>query len=371
MKKRILSLTLAILIVSVFTFSFAGSFNVKTQSNVTKVYGTPNGVVKGSLAKHTFVAVHKIWKDGAHVVWYKIKYGSQFGWIKEADTVTKTYHRVIITKNVNVRKCTWGAIVGYLPEGKVVKVYGMTRDANGKVWWKIKFKGQYRYIHSALTSKYTIKPPVVKISQMYVAKKAVFVRKKPYQDKLGVLRKGKLIEVTGFDGMWAKVIYKGKKAYVYKTYLTRDLSFVSPYKVAVTAKALNVRKAPWKKVIGSLKKHQIVTVYGYKKDTLNQIWLKIKYNGRYGYISQKFTTSDKMLITKILEKGYKKVRVINKGGLNVRKAPARDIIGYLPKNAVVKFEKFYSNTSNWLEIKYHGKKAYIYAGPGYVVPVLD
>ncbi len=294
MKKRILSLTLAILIVSVFTFSFAGSFNVKTQSNVTKVYGTPNGVVKGSLAKHTFVAVHKIWKDGAHVVWYKIKYGSQFGWIKEADTVTKTYHRVIITKNVNVRKCTWGAIVGYLPEGKVVKVYGMTRDANGKVWWKIKFKGQYRYIHSALTSKYTIKPPVVKISQMYVAKKAVFVRKKPYQDKLGVLRKGKLIEVTGFDGMWAKVIYKGKKAYVYKTYLTRDLSFVSPYKVAVTAKALNVRKAP-----------------------------------------------------------------------------ARDIIGYLPKNAVVKFEKFYSNTSNWLEIKYHGKKAYIYAGPGYVVPVLD
>lgn len=105
--------------------------------------------------------------------------------------------------------------------------------------------------------------------------------------KLGLLKKNTAVTVTGSKDGWYKISYKGKTAYVSAKYIKKTES-VSTFKQfsVTTTEALNVRqsRSVSSKNLGQLAKRSKVTVIGSKSG-----WYTIKYKGKTGYISSKYT----------------------------------------------------------------------------------
>lgn len=105
--------------------------------------------------------------------------------------------------------------------------------------------------------------------------------------KLGLLKKNTAVTVTGSKDDWYKISYKGKTAYVSAKYIKKNDS-VSTFKQfsVTTTEALNVRqsRSVSSKKLGQLAKGIKVTVIGSKSG-----WYTIKYKGKTGYISSKYT----------------------------------------------------------------------------------
>lgn len=105
--------------------------------------------------------------------------------------------------------------------------------------------------------------------------------------KLGLLKKNTAVTVTGSKDDWYKISYKGKTAYVSAKYIKKNES-VSTFKQfsVTTTEALNVRqsRSVSSKKLGQLAKGIKVTVIGSKSG-----WYTIKYKGKTGYISSKYT----------------------------------------------------------------------------------
>ncbi|WP_051525096.1 SH3 domain-containing protein [Exiguobacterium artemiae] len=105
--------------------------------------------------------------------------------------------------------------------------------------------------------------------------------------KLGLLKKNTAVTVTGSKDDWYKISYKGKTAYVSAKYIRKNES-VSMFKQfsVTTTEALNVRqsRSVSSKKLGQLAKGIKVTVIGSKSG-----WYTIKYKGKTGYISSKYT----------------------------------------------------------------------------------
>jgi|GEM_PF-4344157 len=105
--------------------------------------------------------------------------------------------------------------------------------------------------------------------------------------KLGLLKKKSVVTVKGSKNGWYQITYKGKKAYVSAKYIKKNAS-VSTFKQfsVTTTDALNVRQSRSAKAkkLGQLAKGSKVTVIGSKSG-----WYTIKYKGKTGYISSKYT----------------------------------------------------------------------------------
>lgn len=105
--------------------------------------------------------------------------------------------------------------------------------------------------------------------------------------KLGLLKKNTAVTVTGSKDGWYKISYKGKTAYVSAKYIKKNES-VSTFKQfsVTTTEDLNVRqsRSVSSKNLGQLAKGSKVTVIGSKSG-----WYTIKYKGKTGYISSKYT----------------------------------------------------------------------------------
>ena len=111
------------------------------------------------------------------------------------------------------------------------------------------------------------------------------------------------------------------------------------------------------KILAVLKKGQQVDVL----DQLSNGWVKVKYNGKTGYVSGKYltikkvNTSDKVTIKDVSKKGT----VYNCTSLTVRSTYNANgkALGYLKSGASVTITGEVSN--GWYRIKYNGKTGYV------------
>ena len=185
----------------------------------------------------------------------------------------------------------------------------------------------------------------------------LYVRAKPTKnsEKLGVLKKGTAVETTGTKNGWYKITYKGKTGYISGKYVTTTKPRTAETTIVYTTANLNVRdKATTEgKKLGVLKKGTAVETLGLKNG-----WYTIKYNGKTGYISAKYTTEVKPGTEKPTTPATKTVYTTS--DLNVRAEPNKNAkkLGVLKKGTEV---KTITLKNGWYSIAYNGKTGYISA----------
>ena len=161
-----------------------------------------------------------------------------------------------------------------------VKVDGKTGYVYGK-YLKIEYKGKYGYISSKYTKDIT--------KTVEVTASSLNVRSGPGKEykSIGTLKKGKTATVVAETKDWYKIEYKDGYAYISKKY-AKEVAPEKPAagKTVTITTDLYVRSGPGKeyKAIGTLKKGKTVEVFEKKNG-----WYRMKFNGKTGYISAKYT----------------------------------------------------------------------------------
>ena len=121
--------------------------------------------------------------------------------------------------------------------------------------------------------------------------------------------------------------------------------------VYITTDILNIRSLPSQngEIAGKLKKNDIVSVFNEKDG-----WFQVKYNGKFAYISAKFCTDLKGLVTA--------------GVLNIRETAATDgtVLGKLKKNDKV---DIIQKIEDWYKIRFENKAAFV--ASKYISPILE
>ncbi|QNF29477.1 SH3 domain-containing protein [Metabacillus elymi] len=184
--------------------------------------------------------------------------------------------------------------------------------------------------------------------------------------------KGTEVTVYSEANGWSKIVANGKEGYVSSRYLTsknldkststlQTSESITKY-VNVNSGTLNLRKSgsTSAELVTSLKKGTEVTVYSEANG-----WSKIVANGKEGYVSSKYLTSENLEkstsstpeATPTARSTTKYVNV-SSGSLNLRKSGSTSatIITSLKKGTEV---IFYSEANGWSKIKANGKVGYV------------
>ncbi len=296
-------------------------------------------------------------KLGMEGNWYHLSYKDKDGYvykkyIKDSETTAAETKTVYTTGNLNVRAKPdkTSAKLGVLKKGTAVETTGLK---NG--WYTIKYNGKTGYISAKYTTE--TKPEVKPTTTTVYTTGDLYVRAKPNKTsaKLGVLKKGTAVETTGEKNGWYTITYKGKIGYISGKYVTTTKPETAAKKVVYTTANLNVRdKASTNgKKLGVLKKGTAVEVIELKNG-----WYTVKYNGKTGYISAKYTTEVKPGTEKPTTPATKTVYTTS--DLNVRAEPNKNAkkLGVLKKGAEV---KTITLKNGWYSIAYNGKTGYISA----------
>lgn len=121
-----------------------------------------------------------------------------------------------------------------------------------------------------------------------VRAEALNVRTGPWQDILGVIKKGDSVSITGELGDWYEVEYNGKKAYIHSKWV--DIEGVKrdypDSGVVSDCYWLNVRRAPGGDILTEIKAGTKVEILGVAGD-----WYKIKYNGNEAFVAKRYIDS--------------------------------------------------------------------------------
>lgn len=169
--------------------------------------------------------------------WYKIQYtADKTGYVfhlygkvgKKGDTpisgtgvVVKDSGRVNIRSKPSIK----GDILGTAVNGDKFDVQGKSGH-----WYKISYNGGSAYIHQKYFkvggSETPPSPPVGPGESGYIAncKTSVNVRAKASgsSKKLGELKRGEKVSVTGISGKWSQITYKGDVAYVLSKFVSAN-----------------------------------------------------------------------------------------------------------------------------------------------------
>ncbi len=199
--------------------------------NVRKAAST-SAAKLATLQKGTSVSIVAKTADGS---WYKIKYGSGYGYVSAQYVNTKSTPQVpsqddkdiaysatgTTTENLNVRKAasTSAAKLATLQKGTSVSIVAKTADGS---WYKIKYGSGYGYVSAQYVTLTSSEKPEVQYPVTGVANHAVYVRKagSPTADKLGTLAKdAKVTVLAEVQYHWYKIQYKDGVGYVYGEYL--------------------------------------------------------------------------------------------------------------------------------------------------------
>ncbi|RSD27010.1 N-acetylmuramoyl-L-alanine amidase [Mesobacillus subterraneus] len=129
-------LLLCFLVLFSFTLSFhagrteaAYTFQASVSADVLNVRSQPGTTysIVGKLTKSQVVTVYEQ-KNG----WSRIAYGSLKGWVSSQYITATTWTGYITATNLNFRSAPGGSVIGTLPNGTSVKVYG-----NDGTWLKV------------------------------------------------------------------------------------------------------------------------------------------------------------------------------------------------------------------------------------------
>ena len=336
---------------------------VKTDLNVHEQPDASSKVL-GTLKKDTAVVVTEE-KYG----WYTITFNGQTGYISakyttETDPSTPTptpeTKTVYTTENLKVRAQpnTSAEVLGTLKKGTKVETYGL-KDG----WYEIKYEGKTGYISAKYTTETdpsTPTPTPTPETKTVYTTENLKVRTQPNTsaEVLGTLKKGTKVETYGLKDGWYEIKYEGKTGYISAKYTTEtDPSTPTPMptpetKTVYTTENLKVRAQPNSsaEVLGTLKKGTKVETYGLKDG-----WYEIKYEGKTGYISAKYTTeTDPSTPTPTPETKT----VYTKEDLRVRAKPdnTSTVLGVLKKGTAV---ETLDEINGWYLIKYNNQDGYI------------
>ena len=174
---------------------------------------------------------------------------------------------------------------------------------------------------------------------------------------LGTLKKDTAVVVTEEKYGWYTITFNGQTGYISAKYTTEtDPSTPTPTpetKTVYTTENLKVRAQPntSAKVLGTLKKGTKVETYGLKDG-----WYEIKYEGKTGYISAKYTTETDPSTPQPSPSPV--LTVYTKEDLRVRAKPdnTSTVLGVLKKGTAV---ETLDEINGWYLIKYNNQDGYI------------
>ena len=174
---------------------------------------------------------------------------------------------------------------------------------------------------------------------------------------LGTLKKDTAVVVTEEKYGWYTITFNGQTGYISAKYTTEtDPSTPTPTpetKTVYITENLKVRAQPntSAEVLGTLKKGTKVETYGLKDG-----WYEIKYEGKTGYISAKYTTETDPSTPQPSPSPV--LTVYTKEDLRVRAKPdnTSTILGVLKKGTAV---ETLDEINGWYLIKYNNQDGYI------------
>ncbi|MBX9185209.1 SH3 domain-containing protein [Clostridium sp. K04] len=328
-----------------------GTVKVSNSLNVRSGAGT-NYSVLGSLSNGAKVEI-----VGTSGSWYKIKYGSGYGYVsKDYVTVssssnnsssnsgssnsgssnnttttpsTSTTGTIKVNDTLNVRSGagTSYSVIGSLKNGAKVEIVGTSGS-----WYKIKYGSGYGYVSkdyvtvssssnnsssnsgssNSGSSNNTITTPSTSTTGTIKVNDTLNVRSGAgtSYSVIGSLKNGATVEIVETSGSWYKIKYGSGYGYVSKDYVTVSSSSnnsssnsgssnsgssnnttttpsTSTTGTIKVNNALNVRSGAGTSysVIGSLKNGATVEIV-----ETSGSWYKIKYGSGYGYVSKDYVT---------------------------------------------------------------------------------
>lgn len=184
------------------------------------------------------------------------------------------------------------------------------------------------------------------------------VRKGPWSDILGTIKKNDSVNIVGNLGDWYEIEYNGKKAYVHSKWVDVDgvkRNYPDSGEVS-NCYWLNVRRAPGGDILGQFKAGTKVEILGSVGD-----WYKISYNGNEAFVAKRYIDSPSSS-TKQTPKtpefksfnGYVNASI----GLNVRDGVWGNVVTALPNGTKI---KVIGKTGDWYKINYNGTTRYVHA----------
>ena len=341
MNKKIIALTLLVVMsfVSIFSFStlvkaendieLAGT--VATQSgslNVRKSPSTSSSVIatlkKGSTI--TVIETDIASSNSSSTKWCKIEYGKITGYVSASyiDINEIQGHTTASSLKLRSKASTSSSVVTYLPKGTEVTISGKicTSDINYPVWLKIeagKFTGYVSSLYVEIDSEVSTptpepnpkptpepspeKPELDSNIQTYIAyttASSLNVRTAPSttSSKIESLRSYTLVRVletvntsNTTNPVWYKIQHNKNIGYVSATYI-KLIKMEDLRAGKITTTALNLRSNPStsSKVLDVLSENDIVSVFSMKETSdAYGSWYQVKSpEGKIGWVASKY-----------------------------------------------------------------------------------
>jgi N-acetylmuramoyl-L-alanine amidase len=225
-------LLLSILVLLSFSLSFyadhteaAYSFQAKVNTDVLNVRSQPGTTysIVGKLKRDQVVTVYEQ-KNG----WSRIASGSLKGWVASQYITATTWTGYVSATNLNIRSAPGGSILGALPKGTAVKVYG-----NDGTWLKV-YASTLNKTGWVSASYITKQKPAITVTKV-VLKVNSYIRKGPSSSYpiLYTEKAGAFMDKLGESNGWVNVkSASGVSGWVSGT-LVRDPNTVLKGKVIV------------------------------------------------------------------------------------------------------------------------------------------
>ncbi|TCI28963.1 hypothetical protein EVJ33_11215 [Exiguobacterium sp. SL-10] len=270
------------------------------------------------------------------------------------------------TSILNVRSSTSTAsqIVGKLTKGSVVTVYSTSNN-----WAQIDFNGQKRYVSASyLSLKSASNQETAQPSKEYIAQENVNVRvsRTTSSSVITTIPKGSTVTYLasyGATGSWLKVSYNGKTGYVAARYFTiKDSSTVVQQSTSVNyaAKAtVNLRSgtSTTASIIGSVPKGSIVSYIS--SHGASGSWMKIKYNGKTGYVAAAYFTKVSSGSTPSTPSSSSTHTTKEAVSLKQGTYSSAKTLTSIPSGAHVTLISLHGATGSWAKITYNKLTGYI------------
>lgn len=235
--------------------------------------------------------------------WYKIQYTAEkvgyvfhrYGKVGKKGEAPLSGIGTVVTDasevNIRAKPSIKATILGTTVNGETFEIKGKTGH-----WYKIIYKGDIGYIHQNhfKASSYTPpSPPVGPGETGYISNCRVSVNVRAAASskskKLGELKRGEKVTVTGISGNWSRISYKGDVAYVFTKYVSAakpDEDIVGKTATIVNCKAwVNIRAkaSSNSKKLGTANKGSTWTVQGRSGN-----WIQVDYSGTSAFIYKRY-----------------------------------------------------------------------------------
>ncbi|MGM9629415.1 SH3 domain-containing protein [Butyricicoccus sp.] len=148
-------------------------------------------------------------------IWYKIEYKGKYGYISSQYTkdVTKTVEITASSLHVRSGPGKEYKSIGTLRKGKTATVIAETAD-----WYRIEYKDSYGYISKKYAREVTSEKPSA--GKTVTITTDLYVRSGPGKEykAIGILKKGKTVEVFEKKNGWYRIKYNGNTGYISAKY---------------------------------------------------------------------------------------------------------------------------------------------------------